>query len=573
MKRLLFVIVVLFALQMLWAQYDEKQILSQKANQHLIQRQYSEAEQVFKEILRKYPNDMNSIIQLMQIYLSLNQGDKAEDLLVQYQRIMPQYTAMEFQIQVLLMQGRLSEADSQSEAYIRLFPSDINRYRQIASYYERRNFFDKAITYYQKGRAISTPNSFNLEIANAAMQLQRWDLALSEYLEYSRTLSNINQYIKNQIKSIVLADSSQIAQIESFTGQYPTPVLLETYAFCLITLKDFHKALEIYKSLPETYMRDFAYEQQRQKHYEVAVPAFQHLALNSAQPFQRIAYHLELAKIYYSLAEYDSASVVLTTLLADAYWKQNPANTRNPLYVSIRKMRAEIAMAKGDDITQVQGLLEEAKSYSNQSQTRQELDLEHARLSLLAKDFRAAEAKLASVNLQPVLPVRDYLYYLSAFLQCQSEVADSLMHEYLIRYPENDFANDIIYLNMLAINLDEAGKRSFSEGIALLQQLKAAGIDSLLVAFEANKDEELLLLAIEWAIGLNQPEKARTLLEYEFADPLAQEYAAWLRLALLQDKASEMQLAKSFLKEKPNSIFSPGFRQVISRVATSRQSL
>ncbi|MDD3536085.1 MAG: tetratricopeptide repeat protein [Candidatus Cloacimonetes bacterium] len=573
MKRLLFVLIVLFALQLLWAQYDEKQILSQKANQHLVQRQYSEAELVFKEILHKYPNDMNSIIQLMQIYLSLNQGEKAEGLLAEYQRIMPQNTAMEYQIQVLLMQGKLSEAESQSEAYLRLYPSDINKYRLIASYYERRNFYDKAISYYQRGRALSTPNTFNLEIANAAMQLQRWDLALLEYLEYSKTLTNINQYIKNQIKGIVLADSLQIGQIESFIGQYSTPILLETYAFCLITLKDYHKALEIYKSLPENYMRDFAYEQQRQKHFEVALPAFKHLALTNAQPFQRIAYHVEVAKIHYSLAEYDSAAVALNTLLADSYWKQSPSNIRNPIYVSIRKMLAEIAMAKGDDIQHVQELLEEAKSYSNQSQMRQELDLEHARLSLLGKDFRAAESKLATVNLQPVMPVRDYLYYLSAFLQCQAEVADSLMHEYLIRYPENDFANDIIYLNMLAINLDEAGKRSFSEGIALLQQLKPAGIDSLLVAFEGNKDEELLLLAIEWAIGLNQPERARTLLEYEFTDPLSQEYAAWLRLALIGDSTQEVQLAKSFLKQKPNSIFSPSFRQVISRVAASRLSL
>lgn len=570
MKRLLLLCTVLFALQLLWAQYDEKQILSQKANQHLMQRQYSEAEQVFKEILRKYPNDLNSIFQLMQIYLSLNQGDKAEELLNQYQRILPQTTYQEYQIQVLLMQGKLNDAENQSEAYLRQFSNDINKYRLLASFYERRNFYDKAISYYQRGRALGSPETFNLEIANAAMQLQRWDLALNEYLEYSKTLTNINQFIKNQIKSIVMADSLQLAQIEGFVKLNPTPVLLETYAFCLISVKDYHKALQIYKSLPETYLRDFAYEQQRQKNYEVALPAFKHLALTNTQPYQRIGYYLEVAKIYYSQAEYDSASAALNTLLADSFWKQNAANTRNPIYVSIRKMLADIAMAKGENILHVQELLEEAKSYSNQSQTRQELDLENARLSLLNKDYQAAAEKLAVSNLPQVLPTRDYLNFLSAFLQCKAEVADSLMHEYLLKYPENDFANDIIYLNMLAINLDEAGKRSFSEGIALLQQYKSAGIDSLLSAFESNQDEELLLLAIEWAIGLNQPEKARMLLEHEFADPLSNEYAAWLRLALTKNPADEAQLAKNFLKQKPNSIFSPGFRQLFTRVPSPR---
>ncbi len=74
----------------LLAQYDERQILVQEANQHLIRRQYDQAEAVFLQILEKYPNDLNSILQLMQIYLNLSSADKAEALLDKYQRTLSQ---------------------------------------------------------------------------------------------------------------------------------------------------------------------------------------------------------------------------------------------------------------------------------------------------------------------------------------------------------------------------------------------------------------------------------------------------------------------------------------------------
>ncbi|HRX76877.1 MAG TPA: hypothetical protein P5342_05405, partial [Candidatus Cloacimonadota bacterium] len=97
--------------------------------------------------------------------------------------------------------------------------------------------------------------------------------------------------------------------------------------------------------------------------------------------------------------------------------------------------------------------------------------------------------------------------------------------------------------------------------------------DSLQVVFSSNQDEELLLLAVEWAIGFGDFERARNILEHEFQDALAAEYASYLRLALMADAQEELELARNFLKSKPNSIFSPGFRQVIARVANSRISL
>lgn len=573
MKSSIMIIVFAILCVMLHAQYDEKQILIQQANQRLAQRQYAEAEGIFLQILEKFPNDLSSILQLMNIYLSLNQGDKAETLLSRYQRALPQSTYSEQRIQMLLMQGKLNEARSEIEAYLALHGEDINKYRMIASYYERRNFHDAAIEIYERARRVSGKDIYSLEIANAAMQAQRPQRALQEYLSHMATATNINHYIKNQIKSIVTADSSLVSVVKDFATGQDSAIIKELYAYALVNIQDYPRALEIYKDLPETYLRDFALEQLRLKNYEVALPAYRHLAGSNNQPFQKQGFQLEVARILYAQAEYDSSSAVLREIIADPFWNQNPGNQRNPLYVSIRRLIAQNAMARGEDIETVKALTEEAKNFANQAQTRQELELELARLAILSGNFANAESRLSNVNLAPVLPQRDYLLFLSAFLQNNAAHADSLMNEYMLKHPGDDYANDIIYLNMLSINMQPPQQKRFADGIALLQQMKPAGVDSLYSIYTENRDEELLLLAVEWAIGMSMIDKAEAMLQNEFDDPLAAEYAAYLRLALSGTPEEELALAKDFLKSKPNSIFSPGFRQVISRVANSRISL
>lgn len=573
MKPLLIFIILAVLGTGLYAQYDEKQILNQQANQLLMQRQYNEAEAIYLQILQKYPNDLSSVLQLMQIYLSLNQSEKAESLLLRHQRVLPQSTFSEQRIQMLLMQGKLDEAKSESDAYLKLYANDINKYRLIAVYYERRNFYDAAIELYELARNISSSQVFSLEIANAAMQAQRPQKALQEYLLHMSTATNVNHYIKSQIQSIVSADSSLIDLLESFAREHDSAIIKELYANALVNIKDYPRALDIYKSLPETYLRDFAAEQLKLRNFEVALPAYTHLAKTNAQSFQRLGYHLEVAKIFHAQAAYDSSSAVLKEILKDPFWIQSSGNLRNPLHVAIRKLMADNAMARGEDIEVVKGLVEEAKSYASQMLARQELELELARLHILSGDFTSGQSQLQSVNLAQVLAQRDYLYFLSAFLQSDTALADSLMNEYMLKHPGDDYANDIIYLNMLSINMQPPEQKSFAASISLLQQMKPAGIDSLYSIFAVNQDEELLLLAIEWAIGLSQIPLANSMLEHEFTDPLSAEYASYLRLALLASPQAELEMARNFLKSKPNSIFSPSFRQVISRLANPRLSL
>ena len=104
---------------------------------------------------------------------------------------------------------------------------------------------------------------------------------------------------------------------------------------------------------------------------------------------------------------------------------------------------------------------------------------------------------------------------------------------------------------------------SASETLSIAQLYNDEGIAELSALFEQTGDEELLILAIEWALRMGQTAKASELLEHDFQDELASDYAQYFR------SRSSMILRKSetspqYLKLRPNSIFSPRFRQSLS---------
>jgi len=572
-RKVIFMIVLLSITLSVAAQYDERQILMQQANQHLIRREYNQAEIIYLQILEKDPSDLNAILQLMQIYFNLSATDKAETILRDYQRAMPENVHTEQRIQLLIMQGNIDRAYSEAEAYLQLQSQNQSKYRLLANYFDRRGHHEKTIMIYNLGRQALGGDHFAMEIGNANMRINRYEEALSEYLTYMKGMANLNLYVKNQISAILEQDSSLIGMIRRAAEEHKTDPLKELYASALLSLGRDSEALQIYKELPLNQMRNFAREQIGLENFVLARAATRHLAEHSPQPLQRLTYGYELASIFFQEALYDSTAVQIDQLLEDPYWSQSVVHRRNRLYVNIRKLRAENDLARGIDLHTIREGIQEAKQYSTVMSESQSLDLELARLAILSSDYPAAEEALQRVNGGDLSEKRDYLYYLLGFMQGQSTLIDSLMNEYIIHHPGGEYTNDMIYLNMLSLNMDENSRSTFAQSIKLLQLYQSAGIDSLAYLHEETGEEELLILAIEWAIGLGEMHRAAMYLEHEFADELSSEYAQFLRLALISDAQDQQSLAREFLKTKPNSIFSPRFRQVISRQAASQISI
>ncbi|MCB5233843.1 MAG: tetratricopeptide repeat protein [Candidatus Cloacimonetes bacterium] len=546
------------------AQYNEKQILTQQASQFMVTRQYDRAEEIYLEILDKFPNDVNTVLQLMQLYLNIGNKDKAEQHLNFYQRYLADNQQMELRMQLLLMQGKAQEAERIVAGYLELYGQHSSRHRLIASYYERYRYYEEAIDIYQAARAQFGGDLFALEIGNAAMKIQRFHQATDEYLNYIAASTGVNYFIKSQIASMLKRDESIIERVKQASEKRNSEVITELYGASLIELERYDEALEIYKGLNPSFMRNFAQQQRKLRNYNIAIQAYQFLADIAEKPIQRLTYDFDIATIYHEDTLYDSCDQKLTKLLADDFWAISASNTRTGLYFMLRKLKAENDTALGVDFSEIVTWLQESKRYVGRARDNQELDLAIAKISILNEDYANGEKALARITMPDFKEDGDYLKFLLQFYQNNVEQADELMHGFLIAHPESEYANDIIYLNMLAINMNDSQSESFGASVRKLQLYKEEGITELRELFEQTGDEELLILAIEWALRMGLSETASELLEHEFEDELASDYAQYFRLVLISDREEEKDFARDYLKLRPNSIFSPRFRQSLT---------
>ena len=240
------------------------------------------------------------------------------------------------------------------------------------------------------------------------------------------------------------------------------------------------------------------------------------------------------------------------------------------MYLATRKLLAETALATAKDIPAALDWYGEARQFCNNNYDLQDVDLAVVRLLIIQQDYDRARQKLLQVREPRHGETRDYLLFTLELMRGNTELADSLMNDYLIAHPAGAFANDAIYQMMLVLGLQEADKESFFGANRLMMLRDPAAIDSLQSVFLRNGDEELLILASEWAILLARQDKAKTLLEHEWQDEVCAEYAALLKLVLTTDGESEQLMARDFLKNNPDSIFAPKFRQSLSRMNYSR---
>lgn len=571
MKRFLLPLAFLLVLIPLWGQYNERDILNQQAYQMLGQRQFAEAEKIFLQVLEKYPDDANSVLQLLNIYFQTSQLDKAENLLRQYRRILPANQATEQEILLLVMQGRPDDAWNLGQTQLSRMNHSESTYRLLASYFERRGFYDHVLRLYEEARARrGNPDLFRLEIANAALNYRRFELALREYLSFlEKNPSNIF-FVNNQCKTILRENPELIATIGEFAETSANPIIKELYANALLSQNRAPEALEVYKNLPPERLLSFAEQQYATLNDEVALPAFEHLAGISTETLERNDYRLRQAFIHFRSGRHVETDSLLRAVIADSLMLERKNYQRRGVNLNARKLMAENSLALTKSTAAAKTWYEEARRFCGSAYDRQNIDLALVRLLAIDQDFETALAILNGVNEPKHLETRDYLRFSVELLRGNTDVADSLMNEYVIRWPGGVYVNDAIYQMMFVLELSGKDLDSFHLANRMMLLGDPAAVDTLAAVFASTDDEELLILAVEWAILLAEPDKALNLLEHDWQDPVSTEYAALLRLKLSTEEDEAQRFARDFLTANPGSIFAPKFRMSLARTGYSR---
>lgn len=569
MKKLLIPLLLLLAIPLL-AQYNERDILSQQAYQHLGQRQYAEAEKLFLEVLEKFPDDSNSVLQLLNIYFQTAQTDKADDLLRQYRRLLPVNQASEQEILLRVMQGRPDEAWQLSQAHLQRSGYAENNYRLLASYFQRRGFYDRVLQLYEEAREKrGKPDLFRLEMANAALNYRRFDLALHEYLTFLEKNPGNLFFVNNQCKTILTEDPGSIESIRTFAQKSPNPIIRELYANALVSQKRDAEALEVFKTLPQDRLLVFADQQYKAFNDEVALAAFSWLQQSTEDVLDRNDYRLRQAYIHFRNGRHVETDSLLQEVVADSLMLDRKNYQRKGINLNARRLLADNLLALQLETSDAAHWYGEARRFCSTAYDLQNIDLALVRLMMIDEEYDSALAKLAKITENRHLETRDYLHFSVELLRGNIDEADSLMNEYVIRYPGGIYVNDAIYQMMFSLGLQNEALQNFHKSIRQMMLSDPAAVESLVEVFEQSQDEEILSLAIEWAILLAKNERALQLLEREWEDSLSAEYAAYLKLTLSEGD-SVPRLAREFLKDNPNSIFSPKFRQDLGRSSYER---
>ena len=560
----LFLLLCCFS-SLLWGQYDQRQILLQQAQNHFNMRQYTQAENVYKQVLELVPTDQTAIMQLLNIAYMTGNVDKAEEVLNRYGAHLAPITLLDQQIQIMIYRGKAEEAWTKVKQSISMNPSDQNRYRTIASHYERRGFFEYVQRLYQLGRTnFKDPNLFALEYANSALYAQRYELALSEYLSWlERNPANL-YFINNQCKTILEADSTLIGTIKDKANSSSSIVLKELLAGVLVQRKDYAQALDVYKKLSPDKLVNFANQQFSSRQDEVAYLAFEYLETIESDAFRKNQYLFNRATIANRNLNYQLADSLVTVVIQDSLLNLPHNRWRSGVGYSARKLKSELTLSFTHDPAQAIVWLNQAKEYTRSANQLAEIEVEIARLHILNQDLETARSILDRVSDKNFDEQKEHYLFLIALFENNIELADSLMNEQIIHRPEGKYTNDSIYLMMHLLNLSEGSKAHFlaSYRAYLLQDHNA--IDMLSEIFSEDVEEELMILALEWALEFDLRDKALAILAHEWQDPIAKEYSALLALLLETSSTEQQRQAREFLKQYPNSVFSPEFRSILS---------
>ncbi len=570
MKKLFIPLLLLLLAIPLLAQYNERDILSQQAYQHLGQRQFAEAEKLFLEVLEKFPDDTNSVLQLFNIYFQTAQTDKADDLLRQHRRILPVNQASEQEILLRVMQGRPDEAWQLGQAYLQRSGYAENTYRLLASYFERRGFYDRVLQLYEEARSKrGNPDLFRLEMANAALNYRRFDLALHEYLTFLEKNPGNLFFVNNQCKTILTENPGSIEAIRIFAQNSPNPIIRELYANALVSQKQDAKALEVFKTLPQDRLLNFADQQYKAFNDEVALASFAWLQQITEDVVDRNDYRLRQAYIHFRNGRHVETDSLLQEVVADSLMLDRKNYQRKGINLSARRLLADNLLALQLQTTEAAHWYGEARRFCTTAYDLQNIDLALVRLMMIDEDYDSALSKLAGISESKHLETRDYLLFSVELLRGNIDEADSLMNDYVIHYPGGIYVNDAIYQMMFSLGLQGEALQNFHKAIRQMMLSDPAAVETLVEVFEDSQDEEILSLAIEWAILLAKNDRALQLLERKWEDSLSAEYATYLKLTLSEGDGAQ-RLARDFLKENPNSIFSPKFRQDLGRSSYGR---
>ena len=272
-----------------------------------------------------------------------------------------------------------------------------------------------------------------------------------------------------------------------------------------------------------------------------------------------------MAKLNIKLGNIQKAKEILFGIYSDEKIQSSMFKFKTRANIESRKLLAEISLMEHDDEEKAIKYLKEAQKFAYNTKEKKEISLKLIYLSTMKANYddatRALSFLLRKESSQTAIFKQSNFYaYLIEAMQ-QGKKADSLLVNCIIDMPESNLTSEALKFAYYLSSLDKKSKPFF---ISAYQNNKLYRFDKahklLKKCYEISKKDEILLLAIDWYIAEDNIKDAKKLLTHKVKNIVAERYFEFTNLAFISDKTLYYSKAVDFLKQYPNSIFSPKIR-------------
>ena len=564
-----FIVFFLIFTSFLFAQYNEKKVLLKKAERLNEQSKFEKANLIYLDLLNKNPDDDKVAGRYINNLLRTSKYEEAGKFLDDHRNIFPEIDFTRYKIMILIRLGKIEEAISTAQKFLKKYPKNITDYREFGNLFQGYKQFEFARKLFLKGRKIAhDENLFSLELADNYRQTGDFSSAVQEIMKHLQNNKAFFHYDLNKLKGILHQDKSQIKTIKQIAENRGDKKLLEVYALCLAEIGDYEQALKKYEYLDVNKLRDFAEENLATGNLKIALKAWEKVLTKTTEPDQKSYAIIQISKIYIYQNKLDEAEKFLLQVYRNKKIQNYGLRYKTKANRLCREMLAEIAVRRHESEEKVLKYLRQAEKFSYNKNEKKEIEFEIIHYLLMNGNFDESR-KLLRRNLKNEDPSsaifkNGYFYsYLIAVMQ-QDSLADSLLTEIVINIPGSSVANDALFLSNFLKNLPPQARDKFLSAYRkkmLFDDKDALGIMDEI--YRKTQNEEILFLSGEWAENSGDSLKAEQVFSHKFSDETLAQYARLKSVRLKKDKKERVQLAGDFLKANPQSVFSPEFREII----------
>jgi len=174
-------------------------------------KQFENAEEIYRQLLQKNPNNTRAYLQLKSLYKRLEKFSELEILIRQHLSRVPNDIQSHAELgELYFSQGETEKAKEYWDNLLRQYSSSQTAYRVVMQMYVRHQMNEKLDELIQNGRTIfNDPSLFSLDLGNIYSRTQNYEKATDEFLTYAIHHPNQIQVISSQLLRMSDTQDSQ----------------------------------------------------------------------------------------------------------------------------------------------------------------------------------------------------------------------------------------------------------------------------------------------------------------------------------------------------------------------------